>query len=168
MIQGPATPANLTTEFEYISRHHISLAAPIVSLLNLYLRLWKCYIVDSALKIQLGEEQGQLQRSIKWLTTECDATIRLWSYLAAGKPWLLWMMGLSRFWGQARHTLTGWSSWTSLYSTMECETSWVSCLIACTLCMWFIRCIRCIRLLVFVVASINCSWIMCASFLPSR
>jgi hypothetical protein len=35
-----------------------------------------CYIVDSALKIQLGEEQGQLPRSIEWLTTECDALLQ--------------------------------------------------------------------------------------------
>jgi hypothetical protein len=76
MIQGPAIPASLTTEFEYILHHHISLAAPIVNLLDVYLRLWKCYIVDSALKIQLGEEQGQLQRSIEWLTTECDALLQ--------------------------------------------------------------------------------------------
>lgn len=76
MIQGPATSASLTTEFEYILRHHSSLAAPIVSLLDLYLRLWNCYIVDSALNIQLGEEQGQFQRSIEWLTTECDELLQ--------------------------------------------------------------------------------------------
>jgi hypothetical protein len=53
-------------------RHHNSLAAPIVSFLDLYLRLWKCYVVDSALKIQLEDEQRHLQMSIEWLTTECD------------------------------------------------------------------------------------------------
>jgi hypothetical protein len=76
MMQGPATSASLTTEFEYILRHHISLAAPIASLLDLYLCLWNCYVFDSALKIQLGEEQGRLQRSIEWLTTECDALLQ--------------------------------------------------------------------------------------------
>jgi hypothetical protein len=72
MIQAPATSASLTTEFEYILRHHSSLAPFIVGLLDLYLCLWKCYVVDSALKIRLEEEQRLLQRSIKWLTTECD------------------------------------------------------------------------------------------------
>jgi hypothetical protein len=75
-VQGPTTSASLSTEFEYILRHHISLAAPIVSLLDWYLRLWNCYIVDSALKIRLEEEQGQLQRSIVWLTAECDALLQ--------------------------------------------------------------------------------------------
>ena len=69
-IQAPATSASLTTEFEYTLRHHNSLAAPIVGLLDLYLCLWKCYVVDSALKIWLEEEQRHLQRSIEWLTTE--------------------------------------------------------------------------------------------------
>jgi hypothetical protein len=64
-IQGPTTLASLTTEFEYVLRHHNALAAPIVDLLDLYLCLWKCYIVDSALKIRLEEEQRYLQRSIK-------------------------------------------------------------------------------------------------------
>jgi hypothetical protein len=72
MIQAPATLASLTTEFEYILRHHNSLAAPIVGLLDFYLCLWKCYVVDSALKIRLEEEQRLLQRSIEWQTTECD------------------------------------------------------------------------------------------------
>jgi hypothetical protein len=72
MIQTPAPSASLTTEFEYILRHHSSLAASIVGLLDLYLCLWKCYVVDSALKIRLEEEQCHLQRSIEWLTAECD------------------------------------------------------------------------------------------------
>jgi hypothetical protein len=79
VIQGPTTPttsASLSTEFEYILNHHISLAAPTVSLLDWYLRLWNCYIVDSALKIRLEEEQGQLQRSIAWLTAECDILLQ--------------------------------------------------------------------------------------------
>ncbi|KAJ5378286.1 uncharacterized protein N7496_005695 [Penicillium cataractarum] len=74
--QLPTTSASLSTEFEYILRHHISLVAPIVSLLDWYLRLWNCYVVDSALKIQLEEEQGQLQRSIVWLTAECDVLLQ--------------------------------------------------------------------------------------------
>ncbi|OKP14973.1 hypothetical protein PENSUB_4108, partial [Penicillium subrubescens] len=61
---GPTTSASPSIEFEYILNHHISLAAPTVSLLDWYLRLWNCYIVDSALKIRLEEEQDQLQRSI--------------------------------------------------------------------------------------------------------
>lgn len=72
MIQAPATLASLTTEFEYIQRHHNALAAPIVRFLDLYVCLWKCYVVDSALKIRLEEEQHLLQRSIEGLTTECD------------------------------------------------------------------------------------------------
>ncbi|OKP09560.1 hypothetical protein PENSUB_5053, partial [Penicillium subrubescens] len=69
---APSPSASLTTEFEYILRHHSSLAASIVGLLDLYLCLWKCYVVDSALKIRLEEEQCHLQRSIEWLTAECD------------------------------------------------------------------------------------------------
>jgi hypothetical protein len=75
-IQAPATSASLTTEFEYILRHHSSLAAPIVDLLDLYLCMWKCYVVESALKIRLKEEQRLLQRSIESLTTECDVLRR--------------------------------------------------------------------------------------------
>lgn len=68
-MQDPATSTSLTTEFQYILHHRISLAAPIVSLLDLYLHLWNCYIVDSAVKIQL-------QRSIQGLTTECDTLLQ--------------------------------------------------------------------------------------------
>jgi hypothetical protein len=56
--------------------HHNDLAAPIVSFLDLYLCLWKCYVVDSALKIRLEEEQRHLERSIEWLTTECDVLLQ--------------------------------------------------------------------------------------------
>jgi hypothetical protein len=49
---------------------------PTVSLLDWYLRLWNCYIVDSALKIRLEEEQGQLLRSIAWLTAERDILLQ--------------------------------------------------------------------------------------------
>jgi hypothetical protein len=52
------------------------LAAPTVSLLDWYHRLWNCYILDSALKIRLEEEQGQLQRSIARLTAECDILLQ--------------------------------------------------------------------------------------------
>lgn len=38
--------------------------------------LVECYIVDFALKIRLEEEQLQLQRSIAWLTTECDLLLQ--------------------------------------------------------------------------------------------
>lgn len=68
--------ASLSTEFKYILNHHSSLAAPTVSLLDWYLRLWNCYIVDSARKIRLEDEQGQLQRSIAWLTAECDILLQ--------------------------------------------------------------------------------------------
>jgi hypothetical protein len=34
------------------------------------------FIVDSALKIRLEEEQGQLQRSIAWLTAEYDILLQ--------------------------------------------------------------------------------------------
>lgn len=35
--------------------------------------------IYSALKIQPKEERGQLQRSIKWLTTKCDALLQCYN-----------------------------------------------------------------------------------------
>lgn len=96
----PAIPCQAASQCSI--RPYISLAD-----LNLYLRLWKYYTVDSAMKIQLGEEQNYLQRSIEWLTIECntlrqccnDKALELFS---RGLP----MIGMSRFRRQVKTTLT--------------------------------------------------------------
>ena len=41
-----------------------SLATPTLKLLDFYFSLWECYVVKSAQKIRLEEEQRQLQASI--------------------------------------------------------------------------------------------------------
>jgi hypothetical protein len=43
----------------------------------LYFCLWECYVVKSAQKIRLEEEQRQLQASNEWLASDSDILLRL-------------------------------------------------------------------------------------------
>jgi hypothetical protein len=53
------------------------LATPALKLLDLYFCLWECYVVKSADKIQLDDEQRQLRESIKWLASDSDIFLQL-------------------------------------------------------------------------------------------
>ncbi|KAJ5117619.1 hypothetical protein N7448_011251 [Penicillium atrosanguineum] len=87
--QIPVNPAGLlTTQLLRILRDNVDLAMPTLQLLDLYFCLWDCYIVKSAEKIYLDEEQQQMQESNEWLETEndvlmqrCNAqTLMLWGH----------------------------------------------------------------------------------------
>lgn len=71
--QTPVSPAGLlTTQLIRILRDNVDLAMPALQLLDLYFCLWDCYIVKSAEKIYLDEEQQQIQESNEWLEAEND------------------------------------------------------------------------------------------------
>ena len=75
--QTPVSPAGLlTTQLIRILRNNVDLAMPALQLLDLYFCLWDCYIVKSAEKIYLDEEQQQIQESNEWLETENDALVQ--------------------------------------------------------------------------------------------
>ncbi|KAI3182846.1 hypothetical protein DTO027I6_10108 [Penicillium roqueforti] len=57
------TRGTLTAEFIKVVNLNGSLATPVLKLLDLYFCLWECYVVKSAQKICLEEEQRQLQAS---------------------------------------------------------------------------------------------------------
>jgi hypothetical protein len=54
-----------------------SLATPALRLLDLYFCLWECYVVKSAQKIRLEEEQRQLQASNDLLASDSDILLQL-------------------------------------------------------------------------------------------
>jgi hypothetical protein len=54
-----------------------SLATPFLKLLDLYFCLWECYVVKSAQKIRLEEEQRQLQASNERLESDSDTLLQL-------------------------------------------------------------------------------------------
>ncbi|CAG8142544.1 unnamed protein product [Penicillium nalgiovense] len=54
-----------------------SLATPVLKLLDLYFCLWQCYVVKSAEKIRLEEEQRQLQASNDLLASDSDILLQL-------------------------------------------------------------------------------------------
>jgi hypothetical protein len=54
-----------------------ALATPALKLLDLYFCLWECYVVKSAEKIRLEEEQRQLQESNEWLASNSDILLQL-------------------------------------------------------------------------------------------
>ncbi|KAJ5148264.1 hypothetical protein N7526_001616 [Penicillium atrosanguineum] len=75
--QTPVRPAGLlTTQLIRILRDNVDLAMPALQLLDLYFCLWDCYIVKSAEKIYLDEEQQQMQESNEWLETENDVLVQ--------------------------------------------------------------------------------------------
>ncbi|CAG7953872.1 unnamed protein product [Penicillium salamii] len=66
------TPRSLAAEFMKLLHHNHTLATAALKLLDLYFCLWKCYVVRSAEKMRLEEEQGQLQESNEWLASNSD------------------------------------------------------------------------------------------------
>lgn len=54
-----------------------ALVTPALKLLDLYFCLWECYVLKSAEKIRLEEEQGQLQESNEWLSSDSDTVLEL-------------------------------------------------------------------------------------------
>jgi hypothetical protein len=63
-----------------------SLARPALKLLDLYFCLWECYVVKSAEKIRLEEEQRQLQTSNERLESDSDILLQLCNVQAS----ILW------------------------------------------------------------------------------
>ena len=54
-----------------------SLATPVLESLDLYFCLWQCYVVKSAEKMRLEEEQRQLQASNDLLASDSDILLQL-------------------------------------------------------------------------------------------
>lgn len=71
------TPRSLVAEFMKLLHYNDTLATPALKLLDLYFCLWECYVVKSAEKIRLEEEQRQLQESNKWLASDSDILLQL-------------------------------------------------------------------------------------------
>ena len=63
-----------------------ALATPALKLLDLYFCLWEYYVVKSAEKIRLEEEQRQLQESNEWLASNSDILLQL----CDGQALILW------------------------------------------------------------------------------
>ncbi|KAI1829247.1 hypothetical protein DTO027I6_9987 [Penicillium roqueforti] len=71
------TRGTLTAEFMKVVHLNGSLATPVLKLLDLYFCLWDCYVVKSAQKIRLEEEQRQLQASNERLESDSDILLQL-------------------------------------------------------------------------------------------
>ena len=71
------TRGSLTAEFMKLLHYNDALATPALKLLDLYICLWECYVVKSAEKIRLEEEQRQLQESNEWLASDSDILLQL-------------------------------------------------------------------------------------------
>jgi dsDNA-binding SOS-regulon protein len=54
-----------------------SLATLTLKLLDLYISLWECYIIISAEKMQLEDEQRQRLELNEWLANDSDALLQL-------------------------------------------------------------------------------------------
>ncbi|KAI1829283.1 hypothetical protein DTO027I6_9851 [Penicillium roqueforti] len=74
---NPRTRGTLTAEFMKVVNLNGSLATPALKLLDLYICLWECYVVKSAQKIRLEEEQRQLQASNDLLASDSDILLQL-------------------------------------------------------------------------------------------
>ncbi|KAJ5982641.1 hypothetical protein N7451_012741 [Penicillium sp. IBT 35674x] len=66
----------LTTQLRQVLHSQADLAMPIVKLLDFYFGLWDSYVVKSADKIHLDEEQQELQESNEWLEVENDLLVQ--------------------------------------------------------------------------------------------
>jgi hypothetical protein len=64
-------------EFMKVVNLNDSLATPVLKMLDLYFCLWECYVVKSAEKIRLEEEQRQLQASNDLLASDSDILLQL-------------------------------------------------------------------------------------------
>ncbi|KAJ9481253.1 hypothetical protein VN97_g12240 [Penicillium thymicola] len=71
------TPGSLAAEFMKLINYNDALATPALKLLDLYFCLWECYVLKSAEEIRLEEEQGQLQESNVWLSSDSDILLQL-------------------------------------------------------------------------------------------
>ncbi|CAG8906992.1 unnamed protein product [Penicillium nalgiovense] len=71
------TRGTLTAEVMKVVNLNDSLATPVLELLDLYFCLWQCYVVKSAEKIRLEEEQRQLQASNDLLASDSDILLQL-------------------------------------------------------------------------------------------
>ncbi|KAJ5382088.1 uncharacterized protein N7496_004516 [Penicillium cataractarum] len=71
------TPGSLTAEFMKLLHHNDALATPALNLLDLYFFLWECYVVKSAEKIRLEDEQRQLQGLNEGLASDSDILLQL-------------------------------------------------------------------------------------------
>jgi hypothetical protein len=80
------TRGTLTAEFTKVVHLNDSLATPVPKLLNFYFCLWECYVVKSAQKIRLEEEQRQLQASNERLESDSDILLQLCNVQAS----ILW------------------------------------------------------------------------------
>ncbi|CAG8882968.1 unnamed protein product [Penicillium nalgiovense] len=74
---SPRTRGTLTAEFIKVVNLNDSLTTPVLKLLDLYFCLWDCYVVKSAQKIRLEEEQRQLQASNELLASDRDILLQL-------------------------------------------------------------------------------------------
>jgi hypothetical protein len=71
------TPGALTAEFMKILQYNDTLATPALKLVDLYFCLWECYVVKSAEKMRLEDEQRQLQELNEWLASDSDILLQL-------------------------------------------------------------------------------------------
>ncbi|CAG8881938.1 unnamed protein product [Penicillium nalgiovense] len=71
------TRGTLTAEFMKVVNLNVSLATPVLKFLDLYFCLWECYVVKSAEKIRLEEEQRQLQSLNDLLASDSDILLQL-------------------------------------------------------------------------------------------
>ncbi|CAG8103389.1 unnamed protein product [Penicillium salamii] len=71
------TPGSLTAEFMKLLHYNDALATLALKLLDLYFCLWECYVVKSAEKIRLEDEQRQLQGLNEWLASDRDILLQL-------------------------------------------------------------------------------------------
>jgi hypothetical protein len=55
-----------------------TLAAPALKLLDVCFSLWECYVVKSAEKMRLEDEQRQLQELNEWLANDSDILLQLY------------------------------------------------------------------------------------------
>jgi hypothetical protein len=76
-LQISVTPGALTAEFMKILQYNDTLATPALKLLDLYFCLWECYVVKSAEKMRLEDEQRQLQELNEWLASDSDILLQL-------------------------------------------------------------------------------------------
>ncbi|KAJ5642605.1 hypothetical protein N7490_006605 [Penicillium lividum] len=65
-----ATAHSLTEEMNQILQRSPSLVSSAIELLDLYICLWECYVINSARKIHLEEEHRLLQDTNNWLLSE--------------------------------------------------------------------------------------------------
>ncbi|KAJ5033230.1 hypothetical protein NUH16_003146 [Penicillium rubens] len=71
------TRGSLAAEFVKLLHHNDALATRALKLLDLYFYLWECYVVKSAEKIRLEDEQRQLQGLNEWLASDSDILLQL-------------------------------------------------------------------------------------------